>query len=161
MSEDRLEEKHNKYDGTTPIRERLYGRVRADAKACWVWQGCTSKGYGRIRYNGKQTTTHRVSYELQYGPIPKTGTVDHLCRNRKCINPLHLQVVSIKENVLRGIGITANNSLKTHCPAGHPYSGDNLAIRGHSRQCRTCQRERWHERDYAKVRKLRRKAKRD
>lgn len=92
---------------------------------------------------------HRVAYELVVGPIPDGLQLDHLCKVRKCVNPAHLEAVTCGENIRRGdTGKAAAEvqSSKTHCPQGHPYSGDNLAhYRGrHGRRyraCRICRRE--------------------
>jgi hypothetical protein len=86
---------------------------------------------------------------LTYGDIDPTLTIDHLCRNRACVNPAHLEQVSMRVNTLRGVGFTAQNARKTHCPKGHPYSESNTFpankhVRGTvvARACRTCQNER-------------------
>ncbi|MGI9502698.1 MAG: HNH endonuclease [Geminicoccaceae bacterium] len=86
---------------------------------------------------------HRVSYEALVSAIPEGLELDHLCRVRCCVNPIHLEPVTTRTNNLRGNGIAAMNALKTHCPRGHPYSGEHLYVcsRGH-RHCRTCGRER-------------------
>lgn len=80
---------------------------------------------------------HRVAYETWVGPIPDGLTIDHLCRNRLCIEPTHLEPVTNRENIQRG-----GNSLKTHCPQGHPYDEVNTASRNNRRYCRTCERVR-------------------
>jgi hypothetical protein len=86
---------------------------------------------------------HRVAYVLSVGPIPKGLTIDHLCRNRGCVNPTHLEAVTQRENTLRSpIALAALNAAKTHCPKGHPYSGANVELRGRSRGCRSCHQER-------------------
>lgn len=107
---------------------------------CWQWQGRTlSSGYGYFSNVKKKIYIHRYSYELLIGPIPKNMTVDHLCRNRGCYNPHHMEIVTVKENVLRGVGPTAKNAKKTHCSRGHPLSGDNLYIDSSGwRQCKKC-----------------------
>lgn len=108
---------------------------------CWEWTGARSDGYGHFTENGRQVKAHRRAYELVNGPIPAGLTIDHLCRNRACINPSHLQSVTNRENILRGDGPTAENARKTHCPRGHLLDGDNLrqarALRG-MRECRIC-----------------------
>jgi hypothetical protein len=69
-------------------------------------------------------------------------TIDHLCRRPLCCNPLHLEAVTMRENLMRGNGWSGRNARKTHCPQGHPYSPENTSVRDGSRHCRTCHRER-------------------
>jgi hypothetical protein len=124
---------------------------------CWVWSGTTRPdGYGQLGVgsmkDGTRTSAlaHRVSYELHLGPLPKRGdrhqktewTVDHLCRNRACVRPSHLELVSNKVNILRGISPAAKNAVKTECPAGHQYDETNTYVRRDgNRQCKECCRE--------------------
>lgn len=84
---------------------------------------------------------HRVAYEMLVGPIPEGKQLDHLCRQRTCWNPAHLEVVTGRENTLRGVGRTAVNAAKTHCSRGHELAGDNLYVHDGQRKCRACKKE--------------------
>ncbi len=84
-----------------------------------------------------------MAFELVKGRIPEGLTLDHLCRNRAYVNPDHMEAVSNKENILRGIGPTAQNARKQFCPQGHPLDGDNLDpwfLMIGMRNCLTCGR---------------------
>jgi len=113
---------------------------RIDAHGdCWEWTGCIhSAGYGMTSVNRKTSLVHRVVWEALVGPIPKKLQIDHLCRNRKCCNPDHLDLVTTGENIRRG-NTGRKNKIKTHCPYGHPYSGNNLKVNPNgSRKCQAC-----------------------
>ncbi|MBM4489703.1 HNH endonuclease [Rhodococcus hoagii] len=129
-----------------PIVERFSEKIQPLDDGCVAWTGTTNGlGYGTIKLpDGSRIYAHRWSYEHHVGPIPNGLHLDHLCRNRGCVNPKHLEPVSIKENVLRGVGFSAVNARKTHCPQGHPYSGSNLYTNPTtgSRVCVACRRKR-------------------
>lgn len=121
---------------------------------CWIWTGYISpKGYG---YHGKHLSAHRAFYEALIGPIPKGLVLDHLCRFRACVNPLHLDPVTQKENIRRGesgklSGI--RQKAKTNCRQGHPYSGFNLYNSPDgTRGCKICRTKRMNE--HAKRKRL-------
>jgi hypothetical protein len=98
-------------------------------------------GYGKFWRDGKTVSAHRVAYELFVGPIPAGMQIDHLCRNRLCVRPEHLQLATVRENLLRGNTHAAANAAKTHCPAGHPYDEQNTyRPPDGSRMCKECMR---------------------
>lgn len=114
---------------------------------CWMWKGNaieTHKNKYGVFYRSprKRVLAHRYSYELSKGDIPKDKVIDHLCRNGLCVNPAHLEAVSNKENILRGVGTPANNKRKTECHKGHKLSGKNIRIRTDGRRiCIICEKE--------------------
>lgn len=94
------------------IRERL----RVSHTGCWEWmKSTTARGYGQTTVEGKKTTVHRLVYQLLVGPIG-AESLDHICRVRRCANPQHLEPVSTKENILRGVSQPAKNARKRTCP---------------------------------------------
>lgn len=121
--------------------ERFWSKVNMlTDTGCLEWCGGKDRdGYGVIKIQGKVLRANRVSFMTMVGPIPHNHEVDHRCRNRACVNPFWcLESVTHVENVRRS-QVNNRERQKTHCPKGHPYSGDNLIIRpnGH-RRCRTC-----------------------
>ena len=113
------------------------GQAGGPPRACWQWpHGHTAGGYGTVTYQKQGWYTHRLAYVIAVGPIPVGFDVDHLCRNRGCWNPAHLEAVSHAENMRRGAW-----ALKTHCPAGHSYA-DHARARapGKGRDCAICHR---------------------
>ena len=113
---------------------------RPDLGPCWDWLGATIIGYG-VFGRGPQKLVHRLSYEIFVGPIPYGLQIDHLCRNRSCLNPDHLEAVTGTENQYRSMSPTGLNARKTHCKRGHPFDERNTRIgKDGSRNCRTCAR---------------------
>lgn len=122
--------------------DRVFRRNVEKTDNCWIWKGYISPyGYGRLTFNGKAQPAHRFVYEILKGPVPEGMVCDHLCRNRACVNPDHIEIVTHRVNILRGEGMSAKNVIKTHCASGHPYDGDNLFYSQGNRHCRICSRE--------------------
>lgn len=133
---------------TDSVSDRLWARVDRSGD-CWLWTGALDRnGYGRISTGGRGDPiafVHRVAYELIVGPIPDGLVIDHLCRNRACCNPDHMEPVTDAENKRRGFSPSAVNARKTHCKRGHELSGDNVLVNGTGRSCRECRRDRERE----------------
>lgn len=112
---------------------------------CWEWTRATdgkSRGreYGRVKRGGKVWLTHRYAWEQLVGPIPDGMTIEHICRNKRCVNPDHLELLTLAENGRRN-----NNTRKTHCSKGHEYTPENTHVyegKYRSRICKTCRSNR-------------------
>lgn len=128
------------------IVERFMAKVEK-TDACWMWSaGKTTAGYGQFYPKPRRGTyAHRWSYEYHIGPIPEGLHIDHLCRNRACVNPDHLEPVTQRTNTLRGASSAALRAAQTVCIHGHPFTPENTMIRkrgngARHRQCRECNR---------------------
>ncbi len=125
-------------------------RSRRGNKQCWIWPySVVQGGYGYAwdRARNRQTLAHRLAYEVLVGPIPDDMQIDHLCRNRLCINPAHLEPVSRQENIARGIATSARPQRENRCQYGHEFTPENTQIVTRSdgrveRWCLTCRRDR-------------------
>ena len=123
------------------VEQRFWDNVNRDeANGCWIWAGGkTGWGYGGFSADSQYVPAHRYAYELIVGPIPVGLQLDHLCRNRACVNPAHMEPVTNKINSLRGVSFSAHNARATHCPQGHPYDLFNTYITPKGkRDCRKC-----------------------
>lgn len=131
------------------LTHKLLRRTSQGENGCLDWTGyVTDSGYGsfRLKWSRKWIAAHRLMYQMFVGPIPDGLVIDHLCRNRKCVNPAHLEAVTHQTNILRGEGCSVLHAFKTHCIKGHPLAGDNLTVglmrRRNERGCRTCKNAR-------------------
>ena len=133
--------KRNKLGQMMPIdlAERFVEKVEEPFDGhndCCIWKGSkTGSGYGQIWVGGRHVTAHRIAHELFIGPIPEGHAVDHLCRNRLCVRPDHLEPLPHYDNW------SQFQWSKTHCLAGHPYDEENTYRYRGERQCRICRRE--------------------
>lgn len=127
----------------TPL-QRFCAKVNITPGRCWEWTDHLNNGYGRLKIGTGYVPAHVFAYETFIGPIPAGLEPDHLCRNRACANPLHLELVSHSENVKRGnagLHTALKERAKTHCPQGHPYNTANTYLAPNGwRKCRICRR---------------------
>jgi hypothetical protein len=133
----------------TPAQAETFWAYVERSNSCWNWTAsCDSKGYGQYAIgtykpnSRRNARAHQVSYALTIGEVPENMVIDHLCRNRTCVNPAHMEVVTNKDNILRGVSPSSKHAIKTHCPYGHPYNDSNTRLNAGSRVCRTCHRQR-------------------
>lgn len=146
-------QKHGHVDSTrTPLDERFWSKVAfPPSDGCWIWTAQLGHaGYGKFNARshavaGGSDLAHRISYTMLVGPIPEGLVIDHLCRNPPCVNPSHMEVVTHRVNILRGIGPAASRARQTYCIRGHLFDEPNTYITafGH-RMCRACARIRDH-----------------
>lgn len=131
-----------------PLDERIAERCSFTSDdECWEWPTTDATGYGKTRLGllneGTRRTVnvHRAVYELYVEPVDGDLQLDHLCRNRACCNPDHLEPVTAQENMARGFSKPRMNALKTHCMRGHEFTPENTQLDRHGkRYCRTCKR---------------------
>ncbi len=125
------------------LEARFWSKViPAGALDCWPWGASRNDGgYGQIMIDGRPHRAHRVAWQLLRGEIPTGLVIDHLCRNRPCVNPWHMDLVTNEVNIERGEFRSSRTPLKTHCPSGHTYAGENVRIaKAGYRVCRSCER---------------------
>lgn len=118
------------------MKQRFWEKVDK-TDGCWEWKACIHRsGYGQFSVNRKKKAAHRVAYEMIIGEIPEGLELDHLCRNRSCVNPAHLEPVTHKENMQR-----SEQATKTHCVRGHAFDADNTQVRNNGkRRCLACRK---------------------
>ena len=123
--------------------DRFLAKVEPLADGCWRWTGSRiPNGYGNFRgYESRMVMAHRFAYEEFVGPIPDGLQIDHLCRNKWCVNPEHLEPVTNRENQLRGEAPMVALHIAGVCIRGHtgPFSYVNASDGRRRRKCRTCE----------------------
>ena len=131
--------------GQATSLQRFFAKVKIAPGGCWEWQDSLRDGYGRFNIGCRRVSAHRFAYETFVGPIPDGLEPDHLCRNRSCVNPFHLEPVTRSVNMKRGdagLATALRERAKTHCPGGHPYDAVNTYVdRKGWRKCRPCRRQ--------------------
>jgi hypothetical protein len=126
------------------VKERFLSKFDYVKVGCWNWTGAvTSAGYGNFWDGNKYVGAHRFGYLLWKGDIEHGNHLDHLCRNRLCINPSHLEVVSCRTNVLRWKSFSAKYSKQTSCLNGHDFTEANTRRYRGRRYCNQCSRDRY------------------
>lgn len=145
IPEQNIQGRRRRFPKPAGLEQRFMLRVSKADDGCWIWLGSRWARYGKFCLPGDQrrVAAHRWAYEHFRGPVPEGLELDHLCRNIWCVNPGHLEPVTHKENVRRGMAGSVNGARQrtiAHCPAGHAYDAANTCYtpRG-SRTCRACQ----------------------
>lgn len=155
--------------GDLRLPDRFWSKIAVQPDGCWNWlRDRSQRGYGRFYVKGlgrwRAVYAHRLSYGTLVAPIPERLVIDHLCRNRSCCNPAHLEPVTQAENNLRGRGGGWHNRNKTHCKHGHAFTPENTFRTSDNRRgCRTCKNagvtaRRYADPEYGKKRGARRAA---
>lgn len=133
--------------GDPRLPERIWDKISPEPNSgCWLWTADSYNGYGKLRFETKNHYAHRFVFDrlVMEAPRGRKNHLDHLCRTTLCVNPLHLEPVSAKENIRRS---PMHVGSRTHCPKGHPYDEVNTSGHRGKRSCRTCRRERKREKD--------------
>lgn len=130
---------------SVPVEELIARYVEPEPNSgCWIWVGHrNSTGYGACLRDRKKVPAHRVIYERYRGPIPAELEADHKCRNRPCVNPDHIEPVTRRENVRRGVSPASRHMAQTHCSRGHEFNATDTYYRGGpkpNRVCKWCRR---------------------
>lgn len=140
----------------TPAIERFLAKVdkdgpvpehRPDLGPCWRWKASTARNGYALFHSPEARHAHRWSYMHFVGPIPDGAELDHLCRNRSCSRPEHLEPVTHLVNLRRGRSFVNQQRLITHCPKGHAYDEQNTYLYRGMRMCRACRAEHTHKKD--------------
>ena len=133
------------------MEERFWSKVDKGA-SCWLWTGTKDrKGYGKFWLGDRKESAHRTSWRLSGRDLDPALTLDHICRNASCVNPDHLDMVTMRENLRRGLNSAAIFARRDSCIRGHEYTDENTAWSTYDnrppwRRCRACHREDYYRR---------------
>lgn len=133
--------------GDPRLPERFWSKILISPTGCWLWtRSCYRDGYASFSWQGRTVAGHLVAYRTLVGRVPDGLRLDHTCRIRHCVNPAHLEPVTQKINILRGVGTSAQHARKLACHLGHAFDVENTRIEirkdGSVRRiCRKCHRD--------------------
>ncbi len=132
-----------------PVLQRIEAKcMPIPESGCIVFLGSlTNDGYGRVKLDGRSCSVHRIVFELLVGRVPDGMELDHKCRVRSCCNPAHLEIVTHRENVIRGTSYIALKAAQTHCKRGHAFDETNTYLWRGNRICRLCRADYIRQRD--------------
>ena len=130
--------------GDPRLPDRFWTKVVVVDSGCWEWQAKRSfDGYGVFKLERRPVRAHRLTYQILVGPISPSLEIDHLCRNPACVLPAHLEAVTHRENMLRGVSPVARRVRQAACMRGHVFDKANTYIAANrSRHCRRCTNQR-------------------
>jgi hypothetical protein len=132
--------------------QRFWSKVQGgNVETCWIWTATRKPGgYGKFHANGKAHNAHRWAYEQLVAEIPAGLVLDHLCRRRDCVNPWHMEPVTNRVNLRRGLPPGRYNAAKNRCDNGHEFTPENTYRTAenerHCRRCRAGATQRWRAR---------------
>lgn len=124
--------------GDPRMPQRFWNKISVSESGCWEWQAAKKSGYGYYKSSGKTGRAHRIAYAILVAPIPDSLVCDHLCENKGCVNPNHIEPVTDRINIMRGPAPSSMNAKKTHCIRGHKFEPGSYYSSQGWRDCKKC-----------------------